>query len=68
MAPSWIQNGAKIGPKTGPGSEFGSGTDLGSILDRFLVDLWPKKSILDRLFGRSWDDFGWMLGRFLVCF
>ncbi len=64
MAPSWIQNGAKICVKTGPGSEIGSGTDLGSTLDRFLVDLWPKKSVPEPMF-LFWTDFLVDLGTIL---
>ena len=34
LGPKWDQNRSK----TGPGSEIGSGTDLGSILGRFVVE------------------------------
>ena len=57
MAPSWVQNGVNIGPKTV--SEARSAP--GPILGRFWVDF---GSMLDRF----WDDFWLILGRFLVDF
>ena len=53
MAPSWSQNGTKIGPKRL--SEAKSAPEL--IFDRFWIDFW---SIL----GRFWVDFGTIFGRF----
>ena len=53
MAPSWLQNGVKIGPKTV--SEARSAP--GPILWRCWVDFGTH-------FGRFWDDFGTVLGGF----
>ena len=57
MAPSWLQNGVKIDPKTV--SEARSAQE--PILERFWVDFGTH-------FGRFWDDFWLILGPFLVDF
>ena len=66
MAPTWLDFGPQDGPKlcprwgqnrskTGPGSEIGSGTDFGTILDRFWDDFGP---ILGRFWVHVWLIFG----------
>ena len=66
MAPSWVQNGSKIGPKTVSEARSAPepildrfGVDFGLIVGRFLLEF---GSILGRMFGQHWDvlllDFG----------
>ena len=57
MAPSWLQNGVKTGPKTV--SEARSAPE--PILGRFWADF-------GSMLGRFWDDVGTILGGFLVDF
>ena len=57
MAPSWSQNGTKIGPKRG--SKAKSAPE--PVLDRFWTDFGP-------ILNRFWVDFGTILGPCLVDF
>ena len=67
MAPSWVQNGVNIGPKL----VLEAKSALEPILNRFLVDLWSKKSIPEPIFlisARFLIDLGTILDGCLVDF